>query len=366
MKRAINVPDRRNVVLMGIGLLCILVGSSEQAFGSATETAGAEAAHRAAMSAADSKARMAEAQLMAKLDDMDFNIFSNKQWNRIKESHAQNIWVDSAFGVTTGLPVHIDGMRGLAVFMPDMRITAHPVKVADGKWTGITAVFEGTFSAPMPNPNGGAAIPATGRAYRGTIATISHWVGGLMDKEYVFMDMGDFTNQIGITQGPVAKDDPGFIPFSGVNANVSPAEMQRRMAVLDNMDFVVWSGQQWDKIPESHADNIIAIYPDGKVSRGIARHVEDMKAIFNWAPDSRIREHPVKFGQGDWTVLIGVMEGTFTKPMTMADGRVVEPTGKTFKVPMATYSHWNNAGKMDMEYLFWDTTSWMKQLGVNS
>ncbi len=305
---------------------------------------------------------------LAVLDDMDLNIFSNKQWGRIKESHAEDVWVQGPdMRVTTGLPVHIDGMRAMAAFMPDMRITSHPIKIASGEWTGITAVFEGTWTKPMSNPAGGAPIPPTGKSFKATIATISHWKNGLMDKEWVFMDQADFAKQIGLAPGkPAPKGDVGVLPASNSDEGIDAVEMGRRLGVLDNMDFVVWSDQQWDKIPESHADNVVAVFPDGRVTKGIGHHIEDMKQMFTWAPDAKIREHPVKFGQGNWTVLIGVMEGSFTKPMMMPGMKPVAPTGKHFKVPMATYSHWNKDGKMDLEYVFWDNASWMKQIGVGA
>ncbi len=309
----------------------------------------------------------AEGEHLAKLDDMDLNIFSKKEWGRIKESHAADIWVQSPdTTVTKGLPVHIQGMKAMAAFMPDMRITSHPVKIASGDWTAITAVFEGTFTKPMANPAGGPPIKPTGKAFKENIATISHWnKAGLMDKEYVFMDGADFAKQLGLAPGaPAVKGDPGPLPVSASDAGVSAAEIKRRMGVLDNMDFVVWSTQQWDKIPQSHSDDVVAVFPDGRVSKGIKQHIEDMKQMFTWAPDTKIREHPVKFGQGEWTALIGVMEGDFTKPMKMPGMKPIAPTGKHFKMPMATYSHWNKDGKMDIEFVFWDNAAWMKQIGV--
>ena len=73
--------------------------------------------------------------------------------------------------------------------------------------------------------------------------------------------------------------------------------------------------------------------------------------------------HPVKVAQGDWTSVIGEMEGTFTKPMPSPDGKSVEPTGKAFKIVMCTVGHWKD-GVMDEEYLFWDNLSFMKQIGL--
>jgi hypothetical protein len=58
----------------------------------------------------------------------------------------------------------------------------------------------------------------------------------------------------------------------------------------------------------------------------------------------------------------GVMRGTFTKPMTIG-GKTIQPTGKSFELPMATIGHWKD-GVMDEEWLFWDNQTYMKQLGL--
>jgi hypothetical protein len=89
-----------------------------------------------------------------------------------------------------------------------------------------------------------------------------------------------------------------------------------------------------------------------------------LKAMFVYAPDTRIKQHPVKFGSGEWTCVIGVMEGTFTKPMPAGNGKTIPPTGKSFKLPMCTVGRWNDDGVMTEEYLFWDNATYMKQLGV--
>ena len=86
--------------------------------------------------------------------------------------------------------------------------------------------------------------------------------------------------------------------------------------------------------------------------------------MFVWAPDTRIKEHPVKVAQGNWTAVIGIMEGTFTQPMPMPDGTSIPPTGKAYKIRMATFGHWNDQGVMDEEYLFWDNQEFMKQIGL--
>lgn len=89
-----------------------------------------------------------------------------------------------------------------------------------------------------------------------------------------------------------------------------------------------------------------------------------MEAMFVYAPDTRITVHPIKIGQGNITAVTGVMEGTFTKPMPIGNGKFIQPTGKAFKIPMATVSIWKQDGTMSEEYLFWDNQTYMNQLGI--
>jgi len=88
--------------------------------------------------------------------------------------------------------------------------------------------------------------------------------------------------------------------------------------------------------------------------------------VWTFAPDNRITEHPVRFGTADaeWTAVMGYLDGTFTKPMTLPDVSVIQPTGKTYHLPMATLGHWNKQGVIAEEYLFWDNATLMKQIGV--
>ena len=40
------------------------------------------------------------------------------------------------------------------------------------------------------------------------------------------------------------------------------------------------------------------------------------------------------------------------------------PTGKAYRIPMATFCHWGKDGIMFEEYLFWDNGEFMKQIGL--
>ncbi len=135
------------------------------------------------------------------------------------------------------------------------------------------------------------------------------------------------------------------------------------IATFDTLDFDVFTNQKWERLRESHSPNVTVHWPDGHVTHGIDKHIEDLKAMFVYAPDTRIQVHPVKIAQGEWTSVIGVMEGTFMKRMPLGDGKTIPPTGRAFKLIMCTVGHWTD-GVMDEEYLFWDNQSYMKQLGI--
>ena len=82
-----------------------------------------------------------------------------------------------------------------------------------------------------------------------------------------------------------------------------------------------------------------------------------------YAPDTAIKEHPIKFGSGEFTAVTGIMTGTFTKPMPIGGGKFIQPTGKKFAVPMCTVGRWKN-GVMVEEFLYWDNLTYLKQIGI--
>jgi len=141
------------------------------------------------------------------------------------------------------------------------------------------------------------------------------------------------------------------------------AQVAQYLQKFDTLDFTVFSNQQWVRLHESHAKNIKVNWPDGHFTMGIERHIADLSAMFVYAPNTKIKVHPVRFGSGNMTCVTGVMTGTFTLPMPIGDGKFIQPTGKSFTLPMCTVGIWKD-GVMIEEYLFWDNQSYMNQLGL--
>src|SRR5262252_6054786 len=70
-------------------------------------------------------------------------------------------------------------------------------------------------------------------------------------------------------------------------------DVEKHLKVFDTLDFDVFSNQKWDRLSESHAKDIVVTWPDGHETHGIEKHIEDLKALFVYAPDLKIKVHPI-------------------------------------------------------------------------
>ena len=160
-----------------------------------------------------------------------------------------------------------------------------------------------------------------------------------------------------LAYGSPGERNPGF------PTGLSSIE-RKHLKIFDELDFDIFSHQKWDRLGESHARNIRVNWPDGHFTDGIDKHIADLAALFVWAPDTRIEQHPFRLANGQLTAVTGEMLGTFTKPMPDGKGGWIKPTGKAFQLPMATVGIWNRHNTMDEEYLFWDNQAFFAQIGL--
>lgn len=163
---------------------------------------------------------------------------------------------------------------------------------------------------------------------------------------------GDYKAEVEELQAELAK-------FAKANETIA-----QYLETFDELDFEVFTNQEWARLHESHAEDIIVHWPDGSTTVGIEKHIEDLATMFVYAPDTRIKEHPIGIGSGNITAVMGIMEGTFTEPMPIGGGQFIQPTGKSFKISMVTIGLWKEEGVMYEEYLFWDNLTYMRQLGL--
>src|SRR6266487_3905337 len=85
----------------------------------------------------------------------------------------------------------------------------------------------------------------------------------------------------------------GSVPVVRAGNQTSPDQCAARLATFDTLDFDVFSNQKWPRLSESHANDIVVTWPDGHETSGIARHIEDLRGMFVYAPNTNIAVHPM-------------------------------------------------------------------------
>jgi hypothetical protein len=185
--------------------------------------------------------------------------------------------------------------------------------------------------------------------------------------------LGAVESGLPLSMTPGSGSPAGWVPMpdpadGGVISPPFPAnltaEERAHLDTFDALDFDVFSNQDWARLAESHAQNIRVHFPDGHYTDGIEKHIADMSAWFDFAPDMNIKVHPLRIANGNLTAVMGLLKGTFSRPMPDGKGGVIAPTGKTFAVNMCTVGIWNRQGTMDEEFLFWDNQTFYGEMGV--
>ena len=105
----------------------------------------------------------------------------------------------------------------------------------------------------------------------------------------------------------------GVVAAEGLGREVAELEA-KHLELFDDLDYNVFSGQQWDELGRSHAEDISVHWPDGRSTEGIDAHIEDLKAMFVFAPDTRIEVHPIRIASGKWTAVRRVAVAPRTSP----------------------------------------------------
>ena len=144
--------------------------------------------------------------------------------------------------------------------------------------------------------------------------------------------------------------------------------VRKNLRTFHHLDFHVFNDQRWDKIHLSHSNDVVVHWPDGRTTVGIDAHIEDLKGLFVWAPDTQVLGHTILFGGGDaaqFSGCIGTLGGTFTKPLPIGGGNTIPPTGNRFEIQFSTTCHWTPEGVFDEEYLLWDNQELSRQLGLS-
>ena len=113
-----------------------------------------------------------------------------------------------------------------------------------------------------------------------------------------------------------------------------------------------------------HPDMIAFITGLAEPVYGREAHAAAMQQFLRSFPDMHVKTpYPIQFGSGDWITVVTHATGTFTGEITLPDGNVIPPTGKTFDVEFGQTTKWEG-DRLIMISAFWDAALQAKQLGL--
>lgn len=309
-----------------------------------------------------------EAKHLDSLKRADFELYNRQRWDLLGEVYEKNLEVTYSDGrVSRGLDAYVEDLRIRNDFAPDSHVGGHLISFASEEWTALMRTSEGTFTRPLAATQGKAPLPPNGKKFKSVETVVSHWQDGVIDRQFHFWDTGAIAQQLGVASniGAASADQDLAKIFPSIGYAQPPYVIAKRLFALDEMDFDVFSLAHLARLGESHTQDVLVMWPNGRVESGLEPHMATMIELFTFSPDLNIQEHPIRFGAGEWTALVGVMHGSFSGMLrNPAGGKPIMPTGKPFKMTMATFSHWRG-GLMDAEYLVWDNAALMRQMGVS-
>ena len=106
-------------------------------------------------------------------------------------------------------------------------------------------------------------------------------------------------------------------------------QVRKNLQGMDELDFVGWNNGDWDNVfSHYHTDDVYVDWKGQKPTRGRQEHIHAMQAFVESVGGTppRIVSHPIGFGSGEWTCVIGEFEDG-SRMVTVAkwrDGAIAE------------------------------------------
>jgi len=115
-----------------------------------------------------------------------------------------------------------------------------------------------------------------------------------------------------------------------------------------------------------HPDMIAHIPGVPEPIYGREAHAKAMQQFILTFPDIRVHNNPyrIQFGSGDWITTITRTTGTFTRPMTLPDGKVIPPTGKAFDIADFVQVVKFEGDRVIEIFAIWDSALFARQIGL--
>ncbi|HEY1761878.1 MAG TPA: hypothetical protein VGG17_04715 [Acidimicrobiales bacterium] len=106
--------------------------------------------------------------------------------------------------------------------------------------------------------------------------------------------------------------------------------VERNLEGMDDLDFAGWNGADWRGVfAHYHTNDVLVDWQGQPATHGIDEHIKAMKSYVEQngaGTPPQITSHPIKFGSGEWTCVIGEFEngGRMVTVAKWRDGAIAE------------------------------------------
>ena len=139
---------------------------------------------------------------------------------------------------------------------------------------------------------------------------------------------------------------------------------KRHLALCEILNFKGSNNFDLSIIRKIYDENVTIIMADGKKIQGLENHINEMRGMYEMAPDIKIIKHVVQFASGDWSAVSQLMQGTFSKPMKYFNNgkeEIIQPTNKKFSMEACSLILWKN-DKIIEERIYWNDNYFKEQI----
>ena len=106
-------------------------------------------------------------------------------------------------------------------------------------------------------------------------------------------------------------------------------EVTRNLQGMDELDFEGWNRADWQGVfAHYHTDDVLVDIHGQSQTHGLQEHIDAMKAFAQTTggTPTQITSHPIRFGSGDWTCVVGEFQngGRMVTVAKWRDGAIAE------------------------------------------
>ena len=243
----------------------------------------------------------------------------------------------------------------LRAAMPDLK-AASELAVAEGQFVAVRVLLNGTFTGEFVSPN---ALPIEPNNKPITFAV--HLLyrfdeTGKIVEEWDGFDNLNFLSQLGVLPSLSSPPVVSVQYPDVVDVGMSP---QNKLVIQQYFD--AFNQGNLGFIDSAFKDDFAAHNPFGTLDRtGMSG---DLGRLRSALPD--LKENVTQLvTEGNWTVALYTLQGTFNALYVNADGSSVPATGKPLSLPAITFFRFDQQGLVAESFETYDSLSFLTQLGL--